>query len=181
VLNDVHCGAAALRAQTLILIGGPSRHHGWDELALLDQVARVLAGTRGPVVISDSRRTPHATRVALATLARPGVTFEASARGDPGWLPHALCAATAVWVTADSVSMLFEALTAGAGVGLLDVPVRRFARIARIAPMLVAEGLVTPLAAWRPGAPLRAIEPLAEAARCAALILARWPGIARHA
>lgn len=181
VLNDVQCQGSAPRTRTLVLVGGPSRHHGWDETALLAQLARVLEGARGPVVISDSRRTPPSTRAALAAVARAGVSF-APATGLTGdWLPRALCTAATVWVTADSVSMLFEALTAGAGVGLLDVPARRDDRITRIAPALVADGRVTPLSAWQPGAALSVNAPLAEAERCAALILARWPMVAHDA
>lgn len=180
-LNDVCCATDTRRAGTLVLIGGPSRHHGWDETALLGQLARILDGERGPVVVSDSRRTPPATRAALSALTRPGLTFEPAAGAAADWLPRALCAAATVWVTADSVSMLFEALTAGAAVGLLEVPARRDDRITRIAPALVTEGRVTPLAAWQPGTPLPRSAPLAEATRCATLILSRWPMVARDA
>ena len=40
-------------------------------------------------------------------------------------LASRLSSATQVWVTADSVSMLYEALTAGAVVGVIELPLMR--------------------------------------------------------
>ena len=49
----------------------------------------------------------------------------------PDWLPAQLARAGQAWATADSVSMVYEALTAGAAVGILDVPRQRASRISR--------------------------------------------------
>lgn len=177
VLNDVQQHTGARQAHTLLLIGGPSRHHQWDEPALLKQVASIIfdSPTRA-FIIADSRRTPASTRTALATFVQPGVVYQSSATSPADWLPRALSTAHAAWVTADSVSMIFEALTAGLGVGLLEVPARKVDRIEALAASLIAQRQVTSFKGWLQGQPLRAAEPpLAEAARCAALILARWP------
>jgi hypothetical protein len=80
--------------------------------------------------------------------------------------------APAVWVTADSVSMLFEALSAGCAVGVLEVPARRDDRITRIAPSLLAESRVLSLAQWQAKGEWPRPPPLAEAARCAARVAA---------
>ena len=91
-----------------------------------------------------------------------------------GNIPILVCCSA--WVTLDSVSMIFEALTAGLGVGLLEVPVRRVDRISALATSLVNRGQVTSFKGWLQGQPLVAPQrSLAEAARCADLILARWP------
>jgi mitochondrial fission protein ELM1 len=50
------------------------------------------------------------------------LTIVPFAATSPDWLPTQLARADQAWVTADSVSMVYEALTAGAAVGVLDVP-----------------------------------------------------------
>jgi uncharacterized protein len=98
---------------------------------------------------------------------------------DPDWLPARLARTAQVWVTEDSASMVYEALSAGAPTGVLPVPRRgRGGRVAAGVEALRAEGLVTSYEDWRAGRPLAACDPpLAEAARCAAWIAERWfPG-----
>jgi hypothetical protein len=80
--------------------------------------------------------------------------------------------APVAWVSADSVSMLFEALSAGCAVGVLEVPARRADRITRIAPALLAESRVVSLAQWLTSGAWPAQPPLMEAARCAARVTA---------
>ncbi len=174
VLNDVR-RAAARSGRTLVLIGGPSRHHGWDEAALLRQVASIVFGSRErDLVITDSRRTPPGTAAALTQFARPGVRVVSHCDTPPEWLPGELSTAAAVWVTADSVSMIFEAWTAGAALGLIEVPARRDDRISRLAGKLCARGVVTPMAEWLVRGELRRPPVLAEAERCARLLVRRW-------
>jgi mitochondrial fission protein ELM1 len=88
----------------------------------------------------------------------------------PDWLPNLLARAAEVWVSADSVSMIYEALSAGAHVGVLEVPARRVDRITAIAADLHARGLVMALGDAMPAQPVT----LREAERIAGLILARW-------
>ncbi len=95
---------------------------------------------------------------------------------DAEWLPARLAAAATVWVTEDSVSMLYEALTAGAATGLLSMP-RRGASISKrnLGGGLLAEGLVTSFDAWRNGQRLEPpSEPLDEAGRCADWVIQKW-------
>ncbi|MCX7590023.1 MAG: mitochondrial fission ELM1 family protein, partial [Kiritimatiellae bacterium] len=49
----------------------------------------------------------------------------------PDWLPAQLTRAGQVWVTAHPLSMIYEALTAGAAVGILDLPPRRSSLVSR--------------------------------------------------
>jgi len=90
-------------------------------------------------------------------------------------LTEHLLAAEEVWVTADSISMVFEAVTAGARVGLLPAPVLdRTGGPVRGLEMLVQEGCVTPYAVWlQQGRQLPAARRLHETARCAELVLER--------
>jgi mitochondrial fission protein ELM1 len=160
----------------LILVGGPSAHVAWSDAAVAAQVGAVLARTPGVHwTLTTSRRTPEGFLAQLATDSAQ-LTVVPGARTGPDWLPGQLARAAQVWVTQDSVSMVYEALTAGAAVGLLDVPWRNERdRLAHGVALLVREGLVTPFAAWRQGRALRPpAEPFDEAARCAAWIKDRW-------
>lgn len=175
VLNDIALAAPHAGDLTLIMIGGPSRHHDWDDAAVLRQIARILDQRAGAVVITDSRRTPPSMQTALQRLARDNISYQPGTTSPPAWLAAKLAAAREAWVTADSVSMVFEALTAGVGVGLIDVPVRRRDRIARLGESLVHHGQVTAFRAWQQGEPLSPPQPpINEAARCADLVLSRW-------
>jgi mitochondrial fission protein ELM1 len=79
------------------------------------------------------------------------------------------------WVTEDSVSMVYEALTAGVATGLLEVPARGRDRVAAGIRRLAATGQVTPFGDWAAG---RFLQPPAEvfdeANRCAEWIGAHW-------
>jgi hypothetical protein len=95
----------------------------------------------------------------------------------PGWIEERYAECLKVWVTADSMSMVYEALSAGCRVGLL--PVRWTAeknKFRRSAEYLIENGLAVPLSAWPAGGegerPER--EPLNEAKRCAEEIVKRW-------
>lgn len=159
----------------LILLGGPSAHHGWDTPGVIAQIERIIRAAPGlRWIVTDSRRSPAELAVALGRLASAEIRYLPASQTDSDWLPDTLARAAQAWVSADSMAMLYEALTAGARVGLIDVPIRRHDRIARVAADLLARGWVVPV-----GAPLPALPPvvLAEAARCADFLLERWPGI----
>jgi mitochondrial fission protein ELM1 len=157
----------------LVIIGGPSRHVRWDDEILLHGVEELLQ-RRPPTRwwLTTSRRTPAAL---LDRLRRRVPRAQATAFGHspPGWLQARLAEAGEVWVSRDSVSMIYEALTCGARVGLLDVPVVAGAdRVNAGIDRLVATGWVTAPAASElaAGPP----QPLDEAARCADWIVSEW-------
>jgi mitochondrial fission protein ELM1 len=93
----------------------------------------------------------------------------------PDWLPAQLACAGQVWVTADSVSMVYEALTAGAAVGVLEVPRKHANRVSQGLEQLAAEDWVTLFTHWSPGQTLhRPAQTFNEAERCARWIIERW-------
>lgn len=107
----------------LILLGGPNRTFEWRSGEVIDRVraiARASPSTRWTVC--DSRRTPEGLAAHLPR--EPNLSWQ-SWRTAPGdFLTDALAGARYVWVTADSVSMLYEALSAGARVGVISLPPR---------------------------------------------------------
>ena len=108
----------------LILLGGRNRHFEWDSREIATQVteiARCSPDTQWSVC--DSPRTPAAFREALGEA--PNLEFRHWRTMASDFLERALAEAAYVWVTADSVSMLYEALSAQATVGVIALRKRR--------------------------------------------------------
>lgn len=173
-LNRIAEEAPAKTDTGVILIGGPSSHHGWDGDSLPAAIRDVVrARPELAWTLGDSRRTPEGF---LARLAGSGAHLVPHQQTQPGWLPARLAAAREVWVTEDSVSMIFEALTAGARVGVLPMPVKNTgARTVKAVHDLIADGYVRPLSEWRKNPAGWGTPPsLHETARCAGLIIERF-------
>jgi mitochondrial fission protein ELM1 len=162
--------AAGEKSGKLILIGGPSKTHGWDGEAMLAMLAK--ATDRGGWELTDSRRTPAGFLDQIREKI-PGIVTHSHRETPPGWVPEKLRAAKEVWVTEDSVSMIYEALTSGARVGLLPVPqLVRDSRVLRGIDRLVADGFLTPYARWAETQRIaRPPETLREAERCAEITI----------
>ena len=107
----------------LFLIGGPSQHHGWDESMLIKQIDQILeANPSIQWTLTSSRRTPPSTTTQLEKLSKEQLKVIPVEGTDKDWLPRELSMTAQVWVTEDSVSMVYEALSSGAKVGLLPTP-----------------------------------------------------------
>jgi mitochondrial fission protein ELM1 len=158
----------------LILLGGPSAAHGWDEEAVTSSVREIVAqGGDRPWRITDSRRTPEGALGRL-TDACPALAAYPHRKTGAEWLPLRLAEAAEVWVTEDSVSMIYESLSSGARVGLLPAPVRKHGRVTRGIERLVADGWLTRFRDWDRSRALPAPpRVLREADRCAVRVLER--------
>ncbi len=186
VLNDVQAAAASSPDKGLILIGGASSHYRWDD-AKIGAATMAIAQSTPQITwqLTTSRRTPSTFLAALPQpLPNNLILLPHNATG-PGWLEHTLAQASQVWVTEDSVSMVYEALTASAGVGLLRLPMLseapRNSRVRNGVEKLVAEKSVTPFDAWQAGASLpRPGTAFNEAERISRLILTRFANHASH-
>lgn len=155
----------------LVLVGGPSKHHAWDAVTLVPMIVSVI--TAAPELtwtVADSRRTPADF---LGGLPLPGgVRRKPHHETSPGWLADELARSRVVWVTEDSVSMVHEAITAGAATGVLPTPRIGTGRVVRAVDELVEAGMATRF----PTPPTEQRGRFHETARCAELILARWFG-----
>lgn len=159
----------------LILIGGPSKAHDWDEAAVIRSVAEIIerSGDR-PWRMTDSRRTPGGTLDRICKTC-PGVASYPHTRTGSEWLPQRLAEAAEAWVTSDSISMIYESLSSGARVGLIPAPPKRTGRVSRGVDQLIKDRWITPFEAWTKDHSLPAPPRiLREADRCAALVLERY-------
>ena len=155
----------------VILIGGPSRHYRWDEAGVLNQVQALLESEPRDWLISSSRRTPAGTEQALSALC--GNRFVPAAETGPDWLPQQLARAEVCWVTEDSASMVYEALTAGCRVGALPLSGEADNRISKGIEQLTAQGLVVRAPDWSMSGLAAAGVVFNEAERCAEAVLER--------
>ncbi len=161
----------------LILVGGVSAHYRWDEARLVEQIGRVAAQAPSlnwtvttsprtpPSMLAHLRRLPNAQRLQIVSFLETAVD----------WLPSRLARATQVWVTPDSVSMVYEALTSGAAVGVFELERIGSGRVADGIDRLLRDRRVGSYAGWATGQPLPvAQEEFNEAARCARWIKQKW-------
>ncbi|MBM2830310.1 MAG: hypothetical protein HW411_1100 [Gammaproteobacteria bacterium] len=159
--------------QGLMLIGGPSKHFCWDSGAILKQIKTILERTAHVSwKISDSPRTPENMCDALARLHYPNAHFMPHKTTGPDWVASQLATAGNVWVSEDSISMIYESLTSGAATGILHVPVKKQGKINHDIQTLNDNGMITTFEAWQNGALLSPpAEMLNEAARAAKYLL----------
>lgn len=155
----------------LILIGGPSKHFHWDEPLVLSQLREIVEQSAEVAwTLTTSRRTPDSFLMQLSATNLP-IEIVSDEQTDKDWLPEQLAGAEICWVTEDSVSMVYEALTAGCRVGLIALQSEREGRISRGLSRLRAAGRVRTLK--QPMLSTEAPPVLAESKRCADLIRAR--------
>lgn len=168
-LNRVVAGKGE-RGGKLILLGGPSKIHGWDGDALLESLRELTR--EGDWQLTDSRRTPEGF-VERIRQELPKIHIHPHQETGPDWLPGVLQEVEEIWVSEDSVSMTYEALSSGARVGVLAMPrLREDARVLRGLSGLIRQGRLTGFRAWQDaGRELPSARPLAEADRCARLVL----------
>ncbi len=172
VINKIKPMPAKNEGKGLFLIGGPSKHYAWDSRHVAGQVTAIL--TAHPDIdwqLTTSRRTPGDFIACL-----PGDSQNLSiiphTACDADWLPKQLSESGQVWVSEDSVSMIYEALTSGALTGLLEVPATTSGRVQKGVLNLLQDKLLFRYSDWllHPNLSLHPAQ-LNEADRCAELIL----------
>lgn len=159
----------------LVLIGGPSDHFEWSDADVMNQLTAVLSRSPGiEWTLTTSRRTPKSFIDMWHAADLPGQMFLCE-HTPPGWLQEQAQYASTVWVTCESMSMVYEALTAGASVGLFDLEPKQRGRVFRSVQGLIDAGRVRSWADWNQGKPLPIqSEPFCEADRCAEIVSERF-------
>jgi mitochondrial fission protein ELM1 len=170
-LNRVTYDPRVKDGSGLFLIGGESKEFEFDGETLASAIGEIV--THYPDTkwsITDSRRTPEGFLDSLKDVQMSAFPHQQT---DADWLPAHLSSAIMVWVTEDSVSMIYEALSSGAQVGLLPMPRKSEAgRVARGVKRLIEEGLLCGYEAWLASHEMSHGEAaFAEAEHCAAAVI----------
>lgn len=175
-INRILPSANLDMSQGLVLLGGVSSHFNWSSEDLVEQIKALF--NKYPNVdwrIANSRRTPADFEAILrAHHIRP--SFVDFNDVDSEWLPSQLEKVGHVWVTEDSVSMVFEAMTAGARVGVLRLARSKPNRVSREIGRLLTEDRVMELNTINVNHDSRSEGSgvaLDEAARCADIVVER--------
>lgn len=176
-LNTITPSARHVKSEGLIMVGGPSKHYKWDNADLIRQITDITS--HSPDIswtITDSQRTPALTRETLQAIIATNIKYYAYDKTGRDWIPEQLAKTGCAWVTADSVSMIYEALTSGTQIGILTVPERSNDKITGIIKSLDNDGLITTYHDWKRGKTFSDKKQLLnESDRCARKLLAETP------
>ena len=151
----------------LVLLGGPSKHVVWDDQWVLEQLDKLLEAA-DLLNVATSRRTPQGLVQLLKS--KKGIRLIEPDSVEKDWLPNTLATTEQVIVSSDSVSMVYEALTAGCTVSLIRLESTPNSRTQQGIDSLVEQGLVGKRADQIPANPVPSFR---EATRCAEIILER--------
>ena len=162
--------------QGVILIGGRSAHFEWDSENICQQVAKIcLAQPTLQWTLSTSRRTPEDFAQILQQKKIRNLTLIPAELTPQGWVREQLERAAQVWVSRDSVSMVFESITAGAPTGLLQLPAAKLSRVVNSMTEVVKQGWAMDIENWNLRLPLPSSpQKLWESDRAARWLLQRF-------
>lgn len=151
VMNMVQPRVSSQHANAhTMLIGGISKHFDWSSAQVVAQIQQIVdASPELEWTITNSRRTPEDFADTLKSKALSHVNFIPHSETPRGWLAKQLEQSAEIWVTPDSVSMVYEAITAGAAVGLFDLNPVAYGRIHEGLDAVKTQGLCTPFEAWQ--------------------------------
>lgn len=145
VLNPiVRSNVTRDQQRSLIMLGGPSKHYEWHDQWVLHQLKELL--TLNPEMqytLTTSRRTPAGFLKMLSQINLPNIAVVPFDQTDANWVASQLNQVSSAWITEDSVSMVYESLTANVGVGLLNLHSKGESRVAKGIKTLVDKGYVT--------------------------------------
>lgn len=128
----------------LIALGGSSKRHQWNDEKVLTSIDAIIqSNPHTEIILTTSRRTPdlflsHLQQSYFAEKLQIFPVVETP----QGWIFEQMQQAEAVWVTEDSVSMIYEALTAGCRVGVIKIDRLKQDRITQSVDVIEQAGLI---------------------------------------
>ncbi|AKH68643.1 putative nucleoside-diphosphate-sugar epimerase [Spongiibacter sp. IMCC21906] len=129
----------------LILLGGINKHFEWDDARIAAQVRAVVEASPDiSWTISNSPRSPASLMPSLGTVLKHARNVELLSyeQTHKDWLKTQLSQVGRVWVSCDSVSMVFECITSATPTGLLKLQPLGDSRVTRSMAQVEAKGLV---------------------------------------
>lgn len=176
VLNTIKSDGPHEKNKSLIMVGGPSKHFKWASSNLVAQIYELVnQNSNIQYTLTTSRRTPKNFVSAIKRIHFSNLTIVTFADTHPGWVAMQLANSASAWVTEDSVSMVYESLTANVAVGLLNLQSLRESRVSRGVNNLVNQGFVSRfdfLQEYKNT--LHSVFGFTEANRCSDWILEHW-------
>ena len=144
-LNPIRNENRHQTARVLIALGGSSKRHQWNQNKVLTSVQKIVENNPdAEIILTTSRRTPAEFIDILRqqSFAQHLQIFPVE-QTPQGWIFEEMQKAEAVWVTEDSVSMVFEALTAGCRVGVIAIDRLKDDRITHSIDQMIESQLIS--------------------------------------
>lgn len=155
----------------VFLVGGLSRHFQWSDAAVLCQIEQVLKRSELPWLMITSQRTPASFHQSLRESGLHLRLKSADAICDMS-PREVLMHCREAWVSCDSVSMIYEAITSGCRVGMIELPTLHDSRLSRNVSRLRETRLATSYSDWLNGQSLVSRSGFCEADDVAAKLFA---------
>lgn len=129
--------------KSLILIGGTSKNFVWDSNYLINQIED-LVSNNGSIkfLLSTSRRTPQDFIMKIRKIRKKNLIIVPLKDQEENWLENNFNNTKISWISEDSISMIYESLTAGQQVGILKQKKSKNNRIKNSLNMLRKEGYI---------------------------------------
>ncbi|QGM26844.1 MULTISPECIES: ELM1/GtrOC1 family putative glycosyltransferase [Acinetobacter] len=145
VLNPIVNEGRHQKNRILIALGGSSKRHYWNREKVLAVIQQIVEKNRNSeIILTTSRRTPKEFLGHLkANPYSESLQIFPVEHTPQGWIFEEMQKAEAVWTTEDSVSMIYEALTAGCKVGVIEVDRLKEDRITRSVSKLDEQKLIS--------------------------------------
>ena len=127
----------------LILVGGISKHYQWDSEIVANQIQKLLNNNSSiNFILSTSRRTPKDFIVKIKKFTFVNLKIHSIKKQNKNWLKDQMKKVKYAWISEDSISMIYESLTAGQNVGLISLKIKGKSRITKEMDRLKKERLV---------------------------------------
>ncbi|MDO5542435.1 MAG: ELM1/GtrOC1 family putative glycosyltransferase [Acinetobacter sp.] len=144
-LNPIENEQRHIANRILIALGGSSKRHIWNADKVMSAIQQIVQqNIQCDIILTSSRRTPADF---LATVIQQSFASQLQIfpveETPQGWIFKEMQKAEAVWVTEDSVSMIYEALTAGCKVGIIQIDRAKEDRITHSVQHLIDQKLVS--------------------------------------
>ena len=139
-LNEIGTHSYSPENLGLILLGGASKHYHWDTNRVLESIrVSISEHPEYEWAIADSRRTPNGL---LTSNHFPNNRVRLFSHRETPYpdLVKLMSRAKRIWVTPDSVSMLYEALSSGAQCGAFRLTPKKRSRVAARLETLLDRG-----------------------------------------
>jgi mitochondrial fission protein ELM1 len=150
VLNAVQFEENKNPNRGLILIGGESPHYVWDDKEVANQIKEIVATDHNVEwTLTTSRRTPESF---LQFLQQVQIQIVPVEKTDQEWMSEHYAESGKIWVTPDSVSMVYEALTSGAVTKVFSLePKSNESRVRKGLEVLIHNESVQSFELWKQG------------------------------
>ena len=125
------------------MIGGSSKNFIWDSNYLINQIEDLISNNSSiKFLLSTSRRTPKDFILKLNKIRKKNLIIVPLKDQEENWLENNFNNTKTSWISEDSISMIYESLTAGQQVGILKQKKSKNNRIKNSLSMLRKEGYI---------------------------------------